>query len=59
MIEGENYMSKKKEGKKRNKVLILLGTVITIILTTIIPIKLAEKNFKNIRFEGDDTQNGI
>lgn len=52
-------MSKKKEGKKRNKVLVLLGTVITIILTTIIPIKLAEKNFKNIRFEGDDTQNGI
>ncbi|MFQ7292472.1 MAG: hypothetical protein ACLRQ0_09590 [Monoglobales bacterium] len=42
---------KKNKGKKK---WIILGTAICALIATVVPSKIAEKSFKNIRFERED-----
>lgn len=40
--------------KKKSKASVVVGTIAAIAIITIVPAMLAEKSFKNIRFERED-----
>lgn len=49
LVKGVHIVDENK--KKSKKKWIILGTIATIVFSVIIPSKLAEKSFKNIRFD--------